>query len=424
MEKRQDLFPLARQRGEGELKTRPVLHGKKILLGVSGSIAAYKSAFLVREFIKAGAEVKVILTPAARDFVTPLTLATLSRNPVLWDFFDENDPEGKWNNHVELGLWADILVIAPATSHTLSKMASGAADNLLLGVYLSAKCPVYFAPAMDLDMYRHPSNQNNINKLEEFGNRFIPAGTGELASGLEGEGRMAEPAEIRDFIVQDLKKGQSLGGKKVLVNGGPTHEPLDPVRFLGNRSSGKMGIALAEKASEMGAEVVLVLGPTHLKPQDKSIQLIEIQTAEEMLEKCSDYFGESDIAIFSAAVADYRPEKTASQKIKKETGGLEIKLTKNPDILKTLGQSKTESQVLVGFALETENGIENATQKLHTKNADLIVLNSPTENSGFGTDTNAVTLISRQGEPIYLETKKKEDIAKDILHHIVERFLP
>ena len=401
-----------------------MLSGKKVLLGVTGSIAAYKASFLVRLLIKAGAQVKVVLSPAARDFVTPLTLATLSKNPVLWEYFDAEDDQGKWNNHVDLGLWADLMVIAPATSDTLSKMASGLCDNFLMGVYMSAKCPVYFAPAMDLDMYRHPSTQDNIKKLQSFGNRFIPSGEGELASGLVGEGRMAEPEEIIDFINQDLQNQAPLNGKTVLINAGPTHEPIDPVRFVGNHSSGKMGISLADKAAEMGALVNLVLGPTSLRPTNSAVNVISVETAVQMHTACKRLFTSTDISIMAAAVADYRPKDVADQKIKKSGEGLHIQLIKNPDILFDLGNTKSENQVVVGFALETHNGVENAIGKLHKKNCDLIVLNSPTENTGFGKDTNEVTLINRKEEQIKLGLKSKQDIAKDILLYITDNLLP
>ncbi|WP_417602493.1 bifunctional phosphopantothenoylcysteine decarboxylase/phosphopantothenate--cysteine ligase CoaBC [Owenweeksia hongkongensis] len=401
-----------------------MLSGKKVLLGVTGSIAAYKASFLVRLLIKAGAQVKVVLSPAARDFVTPLTLATLSKNPVLWEYFDAEDEQGKWNNHVDLGLWADLMVIAPATSDTLSKMASGLCDNFLMGVYMSAKCPVYFAPAMDLDMYRHPSTQANIKKLQDFGNRFIPSGDGELASGLVGEGRMAEPEEIIDFINQDLLNQAPLKGKTVLITAGPTHEPIDPVRFIGNHSSGKMGISLAETAAEMGAKVNLVLGPTPLRPTNADVNVIPVETAVQMHTESEILFSTTDISIMAAAVADYRPKNVADQKIKKAEGGLHIDLIKNPDILFDLGNKKSAKQVVVGFALETENGIENAIGKLHKKNCDLIVLNSPSSNTGFGKDTNEVTLINRKEEQITLGLKSKQDIAKDILLHITDNLLP
>lgn len=399
-----------------------MLSGKKVLLGVTGSIAAYKASFLVRLLIKAGAEVKVVLSPAARDFVTPLTLATLSKNPVLWEYFDKEDDQGQWNNHVDLGLWADMLLIAPATADTLSKMVAGHCDNLLMGVYLSAKCPVYFAPAMDLDMYRHPSTIENIEKLKSFGNHFIPSGSGELASGLVGEGRMAEPEEIVDFIEKHLADNSPLHGKRVLISAGPTYEPIDPVRFIGNHSSGKMGIAIANVAADLGAEVTLVLGPSSLKPKE-GVEVIQVQSASEMYQACTERFENVDIAIMAAAVSDYRPKNVADQKIKKSEDSLNIELVKNPDILFNLGQAK-KHQVLVGFALETENVIENAIGKLHKKNCDLIVLNSPGETSGFGKDTNEVTLINRKEEQLKLGLKSKEDIAQDILLHVIDHLMP
>lgn len=402
-----------------------MLRGKKVLLGVTGSIAAYKATFLTRLLVKAGAEVRVILTPAARDFVTPLSLSTLSRNPVLWEYFDPEDDEGKWNNHVDLALWADLLLIAPATANTLAKMAEGIGDNLLMGVYLSAKCPVYFAPAMDLDMYRHPSTRNNIDKLISYGHKFIPSGSGELASGLEGEGRLAEPEEILDFLIADLKRGKPLNGKKVLINGGPTYEAIDPVRFIGNYSTGKMGVALAEAASEMGAEVNLVLGPHAVRPSDTGIEVFDIVSARDLLERCSELFRKADLAILSAAVSDYRPEKTEDTKIKKSGESLNISLVENPDILYELGKVKRKEQVLVGFALETDNALENAIGKLHKKNCDLIVLNSPGERgTGFGHDTNEVILINKREETKKLELKDKREIAKEILEYIVDRLMP
>lgn len=400
-----------------------MLSGKKVLLGVTGGIAAYKSTFLVRLLIKAGAEVQVILSPAARDFVSPLTLATLSKNPVLWEYFDSDDPEEGWHNHVELGLWADLILIAPATANTLSKMAHARADNLLLGCYLSAKCPVFFAPAMDLDMYKHPANRENLDRLQQFGNRMIPAESGELASGLEGEGRLAEPEHILAFIQQDLKKGLKLAGKKVLITAGPTYEAIDPVRFIGNHSSGKMGIALAEAAHALGAEVQLILGPSSYSPTEPTIKVTRVRTAQEMLSVGKEYFPGSDLAIFSAAVSDYRPAEVAEQKIKKQGGGANrtIELVENPDILATLAAEKRPGQRVVGFALETENALENARKKLHTKNCDLIVLNQPDQKArGFGHDTNEVTLVEAEGEtPLSLKSKQK--LAYEILDHLIDR---
>lgn len=402
-----------------------MLSGKKILLAITGSIAAYKTTFLTRLFVKAGAEVKIILSPAARDFVSPLTLATLSKNPVLWEFFDKEDSEGKWNNHVELGLWADLMIVAPATANTLSKMVNGSSDNLLLAAYLSAKCPVFFAPAMDLDMFKHPSTIENISKLQNFGNLLIPSGTGELASGLEGEGRMAEPEEIFEFAENYILQKTPLQGKNILINAGPTHEPIDPVRFIGNHSTGKMGVAMADVAAELGANVELVLGPGSVLPSNPRINISHINTAIEMNERCNTIFQNSDLAILSAAIADYRPGSPSGKKIKKDgnSGGLTIDLIENPDILFGLGQVKTQNQRLVGFALETDNAVENAIKKLHKKNCDLIVLNSPSEKgSGFGHDTNEVTLIDRNENQKHLGLKSKKEIAREILEYVIENF--
>lgn len=396
-----------------------ILNRKKVLLAVTAGIAAYKTAFLVRLFIKEGAEVKVILTPKAREFVTPLTLATLSKNPVEWEFSDKT---GNWNNHVELGLWADFMVVAPATAHSLSKMADGNADNLVLATYLSAKCPVYIAPAMDLDMYQHPTTKENLAQLESFGNIIIPAESGELASGLIGEGRMAEPENILSFIENDLKKKSPLFGKKVLVSAGPTYEKIDPVRFIGNFSSGKMGIELAKEAMYMGANVTLVCGPSPISTHSYNINRINVVSAREMKDAMETNFRESDIVIMSAAVADYRPATMAEQKIKKDGDGMTIELVKNPDILKGLGEKK-DHQILVGFALETNNELEFAKGKLEKKNLDFIVLNSmQDEKAGFQKDTNKVTLIPRNGTPVAYEAKNKTEVAKDILNFILENY--
>ncbi|MGB7498816.1 MAG: bifunctional phosphopantothenoylcysteine decarboxylase/phosphopantothenate--cysteine ligase CoaBC, partial [Moheibacter sp.] len=349
-----------------------ILNRKKVVLAISAGIAAYKAAFLVRLLIKKGAEVRVILTPEALDFVTPLTLSTLSKNPVEWQF---NDSEGNWNNHVELGLWADLMIVAPATANTISKMADGASDNLLLAVYLSAKCPVYVAPAMDLDMYRHPSSKENLNKLESFGNLIIPAESGELASGLSGEGRMAEPENIISFLENDLESKAPLFGKKVLVSAGPTYELIDPVRFVGNFSSGKMGIEIAKAAADMGANVTLVCGPSSISTQGYDINRTDVISANEMQAAMESNYPDSDIVIMSAAVADYRPETVAAKKIKKVGDEMVLKLVKNPDILFGLGQKK-KNQILVGFALETNDEVENAKSNLDRKNLDMIVLNS------------------------------------------------
>lgn len=396
-----------------------VLSGKKILLGVTAGIAAYKTAFLVRLFIKAGAQVKVMMTPAAREFVTPLTLSTLSKNEVITSFTKEEDHANQWNNHVELGLWADLLLIAPATANTLSKMATGNSDNFLLATYLSAKCPVYFAPAMDLDMFRHPSTTENFQKLTSFGNVMIPATSGELASGLSGEGRMAEPEDILKFIEDHLAENLPLRKKKVLITAGPTYEAIDPVRFIGNHSSGKMGYELAAAAHAAGAEVILISGPTHLSNPNEDIQLVRVQSALEMFEATTKYFHEVDIAIASAAVSDYRPRVSATQKIKKTSEIMELELVKNPDILAALGGSK-KSQILVGFALETENEVENAAGKLEKKNLDLIVLNSLNdEGAGFKSETNKIRILFRDGTVKKFDLKMKSEVAQDILNEII-----
>ena len=396
-----------------------ILNRKKVLLAVTAGIAAYKTAYLVRLFIKEGAEVRVILTPKAREFVTPLTLSTLSKNPVEWEFSEET---GTWNNHVELGLWADFMVMAPATANSLSKMADGSSDNLVLATYLSAKCPVYIAPAMDLDMYQHPTTKENLAKLESFGNIIIPAESGELASGLSGEGRMAEPENILSFIEQDLLNKAPLFGKKVLVSAGPTYEKMDPVRFIGNFSSGKMGIEIAKTATYLGAEVTLVCGPCSISTSDYNINRVDVVSAMEMKEAMDSRFENADIVIMSAAFSDYRPANLAEQKIKKDDENLTIELVKNPDILKGLGERKTH-QILVGFALETNNELEFAKGKLDKKNLDFIVLNSmQDEKAGFQKDTNKVTIIPRNGEPVAYQAKNKTEVAKDILNFILENY--
>lgn len=398
-----------------------VLSGKKILLGVTAGIAAYKTASLVRLFIKSGAEVKVVMTPASKDFITPLTLSTLSKNPVQSTFYEKEEENELWNNHVELGLWADIFVIAPATANTLSKMTHGTCDNLLLATYLSAKCPVYFAPAMDLDMYKHPSTLESLTKLQEFGNIMIPATSGELASGLVGEGRMAEPEDILAFIEADVASKLPLKGKKLLLTAGPTYEAIDPVRFIGNHSSGKMGFALAENAANLGAEVFLVTGPTSQKLEHSSVNIIPVSSAEEMYKAAHEHFSDIDIAILSAAVADYKPKNVASQKIKKKDASLEIALEPTKDILASLGAIKKD-QFLVGFALETENELENAKSKLTRKNLDAIVLNSLNDKgAGFATNTNKVTFIDSNQKVTPFELKSKDEVAKDILNEIIQR---
>ncbi len=396
-----------------------ILNRKKVVLAISAGIAAYKAAFLVRLLIKKGAEVRVILTPEALDFVTPLTLSTLSKNPVEWQF---NDAEGNWNNHVELGLWADLMIVAPATANTISKMADGASGNLLLAVYLSAKCPVYVAPAMDLDMYRHPSTKENLKKLESFGNLIIPAESGELASGLSGEGRMAEPENIISFLENNLESKAPLYRKKVLVSAGPTYELIDPVRFVGNFSSGKMGIEIAKAAADMGATVTLVCGPSSISTQGYGINRTDVISANEMQAVMESNYPDSDIVIMSAAVADYRPETVAAKKIKKVGDEMILRLIKNPDILFGLGQKK-KNQILVGFALETNDEVENAKSKLDRKNLDMIVLNSMQDKeAGFRKDTNKVSFITKDKEVIGHEAKNKSEVAKDILNFILEKF--
>lgn len=388
------------------------LKGKNIVIGVCGGIAAYKVASLIRLLVKENANVQVIMTPDAKEFITPLTLATLSKHPVLSDYINRHTET--WNNHVELGLRADLLLIAPATANTLSKMAHGTCDNLLLATYLSAKCPVMFAPAMDLDMWLHPTTQGNVKRLLSFGNILIAPGNGELASGLIGEGRLAEPEEIQQRIQQFFHNSSPLKGKNVLVSAGPTHEAIDPVRFIGNHSSGKMGYAIASALQSMGATVTLVSGPTQL-PTPPEVNRHDVTSAQEMLEACSIYFEKSDIIVMSAAVADYTPVETAVQKIKKSDTNIEITLKKTTDILATLGKRKTDKQTLVGFALETENALQNAQDKLKRKNLDYIVLNSmQDEGAGFAGDTNKVTIIDRSGEIKEFGLKSKKEVANDI----------
>jgi phosphopantothenoylcysteine decarboxylase/phosphopantothenate--cysteine ligase len=409
-----------------------VLSGKKIVLGISGGIAAYKTATLVRLFIKAGAHVQVIMTPASKDFITPLTLSTLSKRPVFSSFYNEEETLNsevenpnqnlEWNNHVEIGLWADLMVIAPATANTLSKMVNGICDNLLIATYLSAKCPIFFAPAMDLDMYKHPSTIESFNKLKSFGNTIIPAESGELASGLSGEGRMAEPENIITFIENKIESELPLKGKKFLITAGPTYEAIDPVRFIGNHSSGKMGYDLALSAANYGAYVILISGPTQMSISHELVQLININSADEMFVQCHNYFKTSDVFIGAAAVADYKPKNPALHKIKKSEETLVIELVKNKDILESLGLIK-EKQYLIGFALETENEIENAKLKIQKKNLDLIVLNSLQDNgAGFGGTTNKVTLIDSNFNVSPMELKSKEEVANDILIKIIAHY--
>jgi phosphopantothenoylcysteine decarboxylase / phosphopantothenate---cysteine ligase len=396
-----------------------MLSGKRILLGVTGSIAAYKTAYLVRLLVKAGAEVKVVMTPAANEFVTPLTLATLSKNPVFTQFTKEET--GEWTSHIELALWADAVVIAPASANTIAKMAAGQCDNLLLAVYLSARCKVFFAPAMDLDMIQHPSTRQNIQQLISWGNEMIDPSFGELASGLIGNGRMAEPDEIISQLSNFFGQAQKLRGKKVLVTAGPTHEAIDPVRFIGNNSSGKMGFAIAEELALQGADVNLVSGPTALTLNNSSVKLKHVTSAEEMFQECVALFPSMDISVLSAAVADFRPASKADQKIKKNDSELTIELLKTKDIAAELGKMKTPQQFTVGFALETENEMDNAQMKLVSKNFDLIVLNSLNDNgAGFGHDTNQVTLIDRKNGSRKYNLKSKKEVARDIVNSIIE----
>lgn len=398
-----------------------ILSGKHILLGITAGIAAYKTASLVRLFIKAGANVKVVMTPASKDFITPLTLSTLSKNPVHSSFTNEDDDNATWNNHVDLGLWADLFVIAPATANTMSKMANGTCDNLLLATYLSAKCPVYFAPAMDLDMYKHESTKNSFDTLKSFGNVMIPATSGELASGLVGEGRMAEPEDILDFIENDILGNLPLNGKRVLLTAGPTYEAIDPVRFIGNHSSGKMGFEIAKAAANLGAEVILVSGPSKETASHSSINVKRVTSAQQMYDEVHKHFDSVNIAILSAAVADYRPKNVANQKIKKKETTFTIELEKTKDILKSLGAIKKE-QFLVGFALETNNELEHAKGKLQSKNLDLIVLNSLNDKgAGFGGSTNKVTFITASHDIIAHELKSKAEVAQDLMQQILKQ---
>jgi len=396
-----------------------MLKGKKILIGVTGSIAAYKIPFLVRLLKKEGAEVKVLVTEAAKDFVTPLTLSTLSENPVLSGFFD--DSTGEWESHVDLGNWADVYLIAPVTATTLGKLANGIADNLLIATYLAAKCPVFFAPAMDLDMFHHPSTSENIRKLRAIGNILIEPKEGELASGLFGPGRMEEPEAIVERLSIFFNKKKDFAGRKILITAGPTYEAIDPVRFIGNHSSGKMGFAIAEVLADRGAQVILVAGPVNVGIQHKSIKRIDVTSAEEMYNVCMTEFLDTDIGILSAAVADFSPKEIAKEKIKKKTNSLSIDLKPTKDILAELGRIKKKKQFLVGFALETENEIENAEKKLKNKNLDFIVLNSLKEKgAGFGYDTNKITIIDKHLKVSPYELKPKQAVAIDIADMISE----
>lgn len=396
-----------------------MLRGRKILIGITGSIAAYKIPYLIRLLVKEGAEVQVIMTENARDFVTPLTLSTLSKRPALTYPF--NPVDGSWNNHVEMGGWADLMLIAPASAATLSKMASGLADNLLVTTYLSAKCPVFFAPAMDLDMYKHPTTQRNIGQLVAFGHRLIEPQVGELASGLCGAGRMEEPENILQVINAFFLTGSQLTGKTVLVTAGPTYESIDPVRFIGNHSSGLMGFSIALEAANRGAEVTLITGPTHLDVGNKLIKRVDVTTAKEMFEKTTSAFNSADITIMSAAVADFTPAHPAEKKIKKTGQSPVIQLTPTKDVLATLGKVKRNDQMLVGFALETDNELENALKKINTKNLDLIVLNSLRDKgAGFGTETNKITILDRNGGITDYPLKTKAEAAIDILDKVLE----
>ena len=421
-----------------------MLKGKKIVLGITGSIAAYKACLIIRGLVKAGAEVQVVITPAGKEFITPITLSALTHKPVISEFFAQRD--GTWNSHVDLGLWADAMLIAPCTASTLGKMANGIADNMLITTYLSMKAPVFIAPAMDLDMYKHPSTQENMQRLVSFGNHIIEPASGFLASGLEGKGRMEEPEKIIDFLIEKLKdgnnekwkngknekmRGGSLEGKNILITAGPTYEKIDPVRFIGNYSSGKMGFALAEECAQRGAEVTLVAGPVSMECSE-AIHRIDVESCEEMYQAATAAFKESDAAILCAAVADFRPEQQAKEKIKREThpqplpvgrgeSGLTLRLVPNSDIAAALGKMKTEKQVLVGFALETNDEEVNAKKKLEKKNLDFIVLNS-LQNKGtcFQSDENQISIISKEGQRDY-EKKSKQAVARDIVDEIEKR---
>lgn len=398
-----------------------MLKGKKILLGVSGSISAYKSAYIIRELIKAGAEVKVLMTSASLSFISPLTLATLSKNPVIHSF--THGDQGEWNNHVELGLWADLMLIAPASANTIAKMANGLCDNVLMAAYLSARCPVMFAPAMDHDMYLHPSVQQNMNLLEKRGNLKINPDKGELASGLIGEGRLKEPEEIVKIINDFFSKREksSLKNKTILITAGPTYEAIDPVRFIGNHSSGKMGFAIAKSCAERGAKVILVSGPVNQAISHSNIQRIDVVSAEEMFNEVEKHKNSYDVAILSAAVADYTPETISEQKIKKKEAGeaLQLKLKSTKDILGNLGNTKKDKQILVGFALETHDEKSNALKKLKNKNLDMIVLNSLNDKgAGFKNDTNKITILDKNNICLEFELKSKQEAAEDILNHV------
>ncbi len=395
-----------------------VLKGKNVLIGVSGSIAAYKIPFLVRLLVKRGCKVRVMMTRAATSFVSPLTLATLTEYKVDTDFFDSNAPGDGWVNHVDLGLWADVLILAPVSSNTLSKLATGKSDNLLTATFMSSRCPVFFAPAMDLDMYHNGATQDNIQKLQDRGYHLIPSESGELASGLEGEGRMAEPENILSSVESVLLSDLPLSGKTVLINAGPTREPIDPVRFIGNRASGKMGYELARVAQALGADVHFVLGPTDVSFDLNGLNVYRVETTKEMYEQCAALFPQSDVSVFTAAVSDYKPSTTFQQKVKKTDANLSIDLTPTVDILKTLAHRKNDGQCVVGFALETENLMANAKKKLHTKNADFIVCNVAGNGTGFAHDTNEVWLLEKEGGEHHIPFASKHEIATELWKHI------
>ena len=399
-----------------------MLKGKKIILGITGSIAAYKAAYLLRSLVKEGAEVQVIMTPAAKNFITPVTMAALSGKPVLGSFFENID--GSWHSHVDLGLWADLMLVAPASANTMGKMVNGIADNLLVTTYLSAKCPVFVAPAMDLDMYKHPSTQQNINKLKEFGAHIIDPGSGELASGLVGKGRMEEPDRIVEILKSfwaSQRQPETLAGRKILLTAGPTYEKIDPVRFIGNYSSGKMGYAMAEELAQRGAKVILVSGPVKIKAQHENIEVIKTESAAQMYQACMDHFPSCTGAIMAAAVADFTPSLTDTQKIKRKGVSIALELRPTKDIASALGEMKNSAQFLVGFALETHDAVENAQMKLRKKNLDFIVLNSlEDEGAGFMTDTNKITIIDRYNNKTLYPLKEKSEVAKDIINKIEE----
>lgn len=397
-----------------------MLKGKHIILGISGGIAAYKSVSLLRLFVKAGADVQVVITPSGKEFITPVTLSALSGRPVISEFFTANT--GSWNSHVDLGLWADAMVIAPATASTIAKMANGVADNMLITTYLSAKSPVFVAPAMDLDMFAHPSTQRNLDLLRSYGNHIIDSPTGELASHLVGKGRMEEPERIFEVVDAFFDKEQDLKGRKVMITAGPTYEKIDPVRFIGNYSSGKMGYAIAEECASRGADVVLISGPVSIKCNDSRVRVIGVESATEMNEAAQREFADSRCAIMCAAVADYAPAHVSAAKIKREKQDVPtIVLKKNPDIAAELGAVKSDSQILVGFALETDNATANAVEKIERKNLDFIVLNTVTANSGFQVDTNQISIIDADGKKNDYSLKPKREVAKDIVDHLVEK---